>query len=74
MKVIYSNGKEGILGKEFEEKLYIEGRLTLGAWKELLNTMNELDIVKFEDPMLKSLGVDMASIEYVRNQVKHLSF
>ncbi len=74
MKVIYNNGKEEIVEKEIEEKLYIKGRLTLEAWKELLATMNELDILKFEDSFVKQFGEEFITKNYVENQVKHLSF
>ncbi len=73
MKVIYSNGsKKELYG--MDDKLYIKGRLDLKSWKELLDTMNELDIIKFEDNFVKQFGVDFISKEYVINQIKHLSF
>lgn len=73
MKVIYSNGsKKELYG--MDDKLYIKGRLDLKSWKELLDKMNELDIIKFEDNFVKQFGVDFISKEYVINQIKHLSF
>lgn len=74
MKVVYSNGKIENLEGEETKKLYVRGRLSKESWQELLYKMKELDIVKFEDEMLKEYGVDMVSIEYVKNQVSHLSF
>lgn len=69
MKVIYSNGTEGTLSAEQSKKLYIQGRFTKEAWKELENEMNRLDIIKFDDPFARKLGAEMISIEYVKNQV-----
>ena len=69
MKVVYSNGTEGTLTPEQSKNLYIQNRFTKEAWEELENEMNRLDIVKFDDPFLSTLGAEMVSIEYVRNQV-----
>lgn len=69
MKVVYSNGTEGTLSAEHSKKLYIQNRFTKEAWEELENEMNRLDIIKFDDPFLSTLGAEMVSIEYVRNQV-----
>lgn len=69
MKVVYSNGTEGILSAEQSEKLYVQNRFTKEAWQELEDEMNRLDIIKFDDPFLSTLGAEMISIEYVRNQV-----
>ena len=69
MKVVYSNGTEGTLYAEQSKNLYIKRRFTKEAWKELENEMNRLDIVKFDDTFLSTLGTEMVSIEYVRNQV-----
>ncbi len=69
MKVVYSNGTEGTLSAEQSKKLYIQNRFTKEAWEELENEMNRLDIIKFDDPFLSTLGAEMVSIEYVRNQV-----
>lgn len=74
MKVIYSNGKSGNLESEKAKELYVRGRLSKESWQKLLTKMRELDIIKFEDEMLKEYGVDMVSIEYVKNQVSHLLF
>ncbi len=69
MKVVYSNGKEGTLPSEQSQNLYISNRFTKEDWEELENEMNRLDIVKFDDPFLHTLGAEMISIEYVRNHV-----
>ena len=69
MKVVYSNGSEGTLSAKDSEKLYIQNRFTLESWQELESEMIRLDIIKFEDPFLSTLGADLVSIEYVRNQV-----
>lgn len=69
MKVVYANGTEGTLSAEQSKKLYIQGRFTKEAWEELESEMNRLDILKFDDPFLSTLGAEMVSIEYVRNQV-----
>lgn len=74
MKVVYSNGKSGNLENEESKELYVRGRLSKESWQKLLASMKKLDIVKFEDEMLKEYGIDMVSIEYVKNQVSHLSF
>lgn len=70
MKVVYSNGTEGTLSSEQSKKLYIQNRFTKGAWTELENEMNRLDIIKFDDPLLSKYGAEMVSIEYVRIQVE----
>ena len=69
MKVVYSNGNEGTLSAKDSEKLYIQNRFTLESWQELESEMIRLDIIKFEDPFLSTLGADLVSIEYVRNQI-----
>ena len=69
MKVVYSNGKKGTLSAEQSKNLYIQNKFTKEAWEELENEMNRLDIIKFDDPFLSTLGADMVSIEYVRNQI-----
>ena len=69
MKVVYSNGSEGTLSAKDSEKLYIQNRFTLESWQELESEMIRLDIIKFEDPFLSTLGADLVSIEYVRNQI-----
>lgn len=69
MKVVYLDGSEGTLPTQDSEKLYIKNRFTLEAWQELESEMTRLNIIKFEDPFLSTLGADLVSIEYVRNQV-----
>ncbi len=69
MKVVYSNGSEGTLSAKDSEKLYLQDRFTLESWQELESEMVRLGIIKFEDPFLSTLGADLVSIEYVRNQV-----
>ena len=69
MKVVYSNGTEGTLTSEQSKNLYILDRFTKEAWEELENEMNRLDIIKFDDSFLSTLGAEMVSIEYVRNQI-----
>lgn len=69
MKVVYSNGSEENLSAKASSKLYIQNRSTLESWQELENEMSRLDIIKFEDPFLSTLGAELVSIEYVRNQI-----
>lgn len=69
MKVIYSNGTEGTLSAKDSKNLYIQHRFTKEAWEELECEMNRLDIIKFDDPFLSTLGADLVNIEYVRNQI-----
>ena len=69
MKVVYSDGSEGTLSAKDSENLYVQNRFTLESWKALEHEMVQLDIIKFEDPFLSTLGSDLVSIEYVRNQV-----
>lgn len=69
MKVVYSNGTEGTLSAKQSKNLYIQNRFTKQAWQELESEMNRLDIIKFDDPFLSTLGAEMVCIEYVRNQV-----
>ena len=69
MKVVYSNGSKGTLSAKDSAKLYIQNRFTLESWQELESEMVRLDIIKFEDPFLSTLGSDFVSIEYVRNQI-----
>ena len=70
MRVVFSNGKEGNLSDEQSQGLYIAGRTTKAAWEELEQTMNDLDVTQFDDPLLSGLGTGMISINYVRNQVR----
>ena len=69
MKVIFSNGKEGTLSDDVAVNLYIEDRHTKEAWKELEGEMERLNVISFEDTLLRLVGAEMVSIEYVRNQV-----
>ncbi len=69
MKVVYSDGSKGTLSAKDSENLYVQNRSTLESWKALEHEMVQLDIIKFEDPFLSTLGADLVSIEYVRNQV-----
>ena len=69
MKVIFSNGKEGTLFDDVAVNLYVEDRHTKAAWKELEEEMERLDIISFEDTLLQTVGAEMVSIEYVRNQI-----
>lgn len=69
MKVVYSNGSEGTLSAKDSKKLHVYDRFTLKSWQELEKEMTRLDIIKFEDPFLSTLGADLISIEYVRNQI-----
>ena len=47
MKVVYSNGTEGVLSPEESKNLYISKRFTKEAWQELEDEMNRLDIIEF---------------------------
>lgn len=69
MKVVYSNGSEGTLSTKDSEKLHIQCRFTKESWQELENEMIRLNIIKFEDPFLCTIGSELVSIEYVRNQI-----
>lgn len=69
MKVVFSNGRKGTLPSNVSKNLYVQNRFTKEAWQELENEMIKLDIIKFADPFLSSLGADLISIEYVRNQI-----
>ena len=62
MKVVYSNGSEGTLSAEQSKNLYIQNRFTKEAWEELENEMNRLDIIRFDDSFLSTLGADMVRI------------
>lgn len=69
MKVVFSNGREGRLPKRMSKKLYVQNRFTKESWQELEDEMIKLDIIKFEDPFLRTLKADLICIEYVRNQI-----
>ena len=69
MKVVFSNGKEGTLSDYASANLFVEDRHTKEAWKELEEEMEKLGIIRFEDPLLRIVGAEMVSIEYVRNQI-----
>ena len=51
------------------KKLYVQNRFTKESWQELEDEMIKLDIIKFEDPFLRTLKADLICIEYVRNQI-----
>ena len=65
MKVVYSDGSEGTLSAKDSENLYVQNRFTLESWKALEHEMVQLDIIKFEDPFLSTLGADLVSIDEV---------
>lgn len=70
MKVVYSNGQEGILNEEESAKLYTRGRHTKESWQELKDEMNRLRIIKFEDWWYTStLGAGLIPIDYVNAMI-----
>ena len=69
MKVVYSDGTEGNLSLDQCRNLYIKDRFTKKDWEALEFEMNRLNIIKFDDPFLRTFGAKMVSIEYVKEQI-----
>ena len=69
MEVVFSNRRKGALHDNVSKNLYVQNRFTKEAWQELEDEMIKLDIIKFADPLLSTLGADLISIKYVRNQI-----